>query len=122
MPGQPQRVVGVSGELTARGPLSEDNDADCPTFVPLYRPGISALHAIAASLATLLSACAAPPPADDADAVADFKATNDPLEPTNRVFYAINNGIDTAILRPAAKACRFVVPEPVRNGVHPACF
>ncbi len=85
----------------------------CQTIVGAFR-----LCAIAASLATLLSACAAPPPADDPDAVADFKATNDPLEPTNRVFYAINNGIDTAILRPAAKAYRFVVPEPVRNGVH----
>jgi phospholipid-binding lipoprotein MlaA len=85
----------------------------CQTIVGAFR-----LCAIAASLATLLSACATPPPANDPDAIADFRATNDPLEPTNRVFYAINNGIDTAILRPAAKAYRFVVPEPVRNGVH----
>jgi phospholipid-binding lipoprotein MlaA len=69
-------------------------------------------------IALLLVACATPPPADDPDAVADFKQTNDPLEPTNRVFYAINNGIDTAILRPAAQAYRYVVPTPVRDGVH----
>lgn len=73
---------------------------------------------IAAILAAALSACATPPPADDPDAVADFKATNDPLEPTNRVFYAINNGLDTVILKPAAQVYRFAVPEPVRNGVH----
>ena len=69
-------------------------------------------------LAVLMSGCATPPPADDPEAVADFKQTNDPLEPTNRVFYAINNGLDTVILRPAAKAYRFVVPTPVRTGVH----
>jgi phospholipid-binding lipoprotein MlaA len=72
----------------------------------------------AASIASLLPGCAKPPPASDPDAVADFNETNDPLEPTNRVFYAINNGIDTAVLRPAAQAYRYVVPEPVRTGVH----
>jgi phospholipid-binding lipoprotein MlaA len=65
-----------------------------------------------------LSGCATKPPADDPDAIADFQQTNDPLEPTNRVFYAINNGIDTVILRPAAQAYRFAVPGVVREGVH----
>jgi phospholipid-binding lipoprotein MlaA len=69
-------------------------------------------------VAGLLTGCATPPPADDPDAVADFKQTNDPLEPTNRVFYAINNGLDTVILRPAALAYRYVVPGPVRTGIH----
>jgi phospholipid-binding lipoprotein MlaA len=69
-------------------------------------------------LATTLSACAPQPPASDADALADYRATNDPLEPTNRVFYAVNNGIDTVVLRPIALAYRYVVPEPVRTGVH----
>ena len=65
-----------------------------------------------------LSACATPPPADDPDAVAEFRQTNDPLEPTNRVFYTINNGIDTAVLTPAARAYRYVVPGGVREGIH----
>jgi len=65
-----------------------------------------------------LPGCATPPPAGDPDAVADFKQTNDPLEPTNRVFYAINNGIDTVILRPAAQAYRYVLPGGVRTGIH----
>ncbi|HEY4044394.1 MAG TPA: VacJ family lipoprotein [Rhodopila sp.] len=65
-----------------------------------------------------LSGCATKPPASDPDAVADYEQTNDPLEPTNRVFYAINNGIDTVILRPAALAYRYVLPSPVRDGVH----
>jgi phospholipid-binding lipoprotein MlaA len=69
-------------------------------------------------LAGLLAGCATPPPADNPDAVAEFKQTNDPLEPTNRVFYAVNNGLDTVILRPAALVYRAVVPTPVRTGVH----
>jgi len=69
-------------------------------------------------LAGILTGCATPPPASDSEAVADYNDTNDPLEPTNRVFYEINNGIDTVILRPAAIAYRAVVPRPVRTGVH----
>lgn len=65
-----------------------------------------------------LAGCATKPPADDPDAVADYQQTNDPLEPTNRVFYAINNGLDTVILRPAALAYRYVLPGPVREGIH----
>ena len=72
----------------------------------------------AAWIALALSGCATPPPASDPEALADFRQTNDPLELANRVFYKINNGIDTAILKPAAKAYRYVVPEPVRKGVH----
>jgi phospholipid-binding lipoprotein MlaA len=69
-------------------------------------------------LAGGLAGCATPPPADDPDAVADFRQTNDPLEPTNRVFYKINDGIDTVVLKPAAQAYRYVLPQPVRTGIH----
>jgi phospholipid-binding lipoprotein MlaA len=65
-----------------------------------------------------LFACATKPPASDPDALADYQQTNDPLEPTNRVFYAVNNGIDTVILRPLAVAYRYAVPEVVRTHVH----
>ena len=94
-------------------PSTEEHDAPSPRL-----PALLAGILCAASLCCLLAGCATPPPASDPDAVADFKQTNDPLEPTNRVFYAINNGIDTVILQPAAQAYRYVVPEPVRNGVH----
>jgi phospholipid-binding lipoprotein MlaA len=50
--------------------------------------------------------------------VADFRQTNDPLEPTNRVFYKINNGIDTVVMKPVAEAYRAVFPNPVRTGIH----
>jgi phospholipid-binding lipoprotein MlaA len=65
-----------------------------------------------------LAGCATPPPASDPDAVADFQQTNDPLEPTNRLFYKINDGLDVVILRPAALIYRAVVPNPVRTGIH----
>jgi phospholipid-binding lipoprotein MlaA len=74
--------------------------------------------AAGAILAVGLAGCATPPPASDPDALADFRQTNDPLEPTNRVFYKINDGIDTVILKPAAQAYRAVLPDPVRTGIH----
>jgi phospholipid-binding lipoprotein MlaA len=77
-----------------------------------------ALLAVCLGLAASVSACAPRPPETDADALADYRATNDPLEPTNRVFYAVNNGVDTVVLRPIALAYQYVVPEPVRTGVH----
>ena len=76
------------------------------------------LLVISALLLGTLAGCATPPPASDPDAVADFQENNDPLEPTNRVVYAIDDGLDTVILRPAAKAYRAVLPPPVRVGIH----
>lgn len=80
--------------------------------------GRARLLALSALLSLAVAACAPKPPADDPDAVADYEQTNDPLEPTNRVFYAVNNGLDTVLLRPLALGYRYVVPTPVRNGVH----
>lgn len=80
--------------------------------------GTSRRLAFILTLGVCLAACATKPPASDPDAVADYEQTNDPLEPTNRVFYAVNNGLDTVILRPLALGYRYVVPQPVRDGVH----
>jgi phospholipid-binding lipoprotein MlaA len=76
------------------------------------------LLVITALLLGTMGGCATPPPADDADAVADFKETNDPIEPANRAVYVFNDGLDTVIMRPAAQAYRFIVPPPVRAGIH----
>lgn len=76
------------------------------------------LLVVTALLLGNLGGCATPPPPDDPDAVADFKETNDPIEPTNRAIYAFNDGLDTVIMRPAAKAYRFLVPGSVRGGIH----
>jgi phospholipid-binding lipoprotein MlaA len=66
----------------------------------------------------MLAGCATPPPASDPDAVAEYRQNNDPLEPTNRVFYRINNAIDTNFLAPVARGYRAVVPTRVRDGLH----
>jgi phospholipid-binding lipoprotein MlaA len=79
-----------------------------------YRP---ILMAAALALAGL-AGCATPPPANDPDAVAEYKDADDPLEPTNRVFYAINDGLDLVVLRPIALAYRAVVPQVVRDHTH----
>ncbi len=42
---------------------------------------------------------------------------NDPLEPLNRLVFAINEALDTIILRPAAVVYGTIVPGPVRRGV-----
>jgi phospholipid-binding lipoprotein MlaA len=76
------------------------------------------LLAAALALAVLQTGCASKPPASDPEALAEYNQTNDPLEPTNRVFYAVNNGLDTVILRPAAIAYRDAVPETVRAHTH----
>ncbi len=80
-------------------------------------PGGTIALLAAVTLCAALAGCATPPPANDPEAVADFRQTNDPLEPANRVFYQINNGLDTVILKPVAQAYRYAVPGRVRTGV-----
>jgi phospholipid-binding lipoprotein MlaA len=85
-------------------------------------PGPGSLRALVlagcvlASLATL-AGCATPPPADDPEAVAEFKELNDPLEPGNRVAFDVNTVLDDAIMQPIARAYRFVLPEEARKGI-----
>ncbi|MBS7809742.1 MlaA family lipoprotein [Roseococcus pinisoli] len=67
-----------------------------------------------------LAGCATRPPASDPEALEEFRANNDPLEPLNRTMFSVNNAIDTVALRPAAQAYRFVLPRPVRQGVRNA--
>lgn len=82
-------------------------------------PRFHACFAAAALVAGLgLVGCATPPPADDPDAVAEYKQTNDPLEPGNRVIYAINDGLDRAILRPVAEGYNYALAPGVRSHIH----
>ena len=64
-----------------------------------------------------LAGCATRPPADDPEAIEEFQANNDPIEPWNRAMYDVHQAIDTVVLRPVAVAYRAVVPPPVRTGV-----
>ena len=73
-----------------------------------------------ALLALALAACATPPPASDPAALVEFQQTNDPLEPANRIFYAINNALDEVVLHPLAVGYINAVPGAVRDKVHNA--
>lgn len=42
---------------------------------------------------------------------------NDPLEIPNRMFFAFNEALDFAVIRPVAVTYRFIVPTGVRNSV-----
>jgi phospholipid-binding lipoprotein MlaA len=65
----------------------------------------------------LLAGCATPPPASKPEALAAYRETNDPLEPTNRALYAVSNDIASVSLTPAARAYRWALPQGVRTGV-----
>jgi phospholipid-binding lipoprotein MlaA len=80
------------------------------------RPSFTLLTATL--LGGLLAGCATPPPASDPEALAEFRQTNDPIEPTNRVVYKVNDALDTVVMKPLAQGYRAVLPTPVRNGVH----
>lgn len=43
--------------------------------------------------------------------------TKDPLEGFNRAMFALNDGIDKAVIKPAAQGYEAVLPEMVRHGV-----
>lgn len=79
---------------------------------------LSARHAPAAAVLLLLAlaGCASAP--KDPSARAYFEQTNDPLEPTNRVFYVVNDALDTVLLRPLALAYHYGTPEFFQHGTH----
>jgi phospholipid-binding lipoprotein MlaA len=74
----------------------------------------------AMGLASLLAGCATPPPASKPDALAEYRAVNDPLEPFNRTMYSVNTKLDDYAIRPATVAYTNVVPSTVRRGIHNA--
>jgi phospholipid-binding lipoprotein MlaA len=57
-------------------------------------------------------------PIDDIQVPSDLtEEIDDPLEPVNRLFFGLNEGLDFLILRPVAIVYRNVIPKPVRIGV-----
>ncbi|WP_046020315.1 VacJ family lipoprotein [Magnetospira sp. QH-2] len=81
------------------------------------RPILTRLSALAVT-GLLVAGCATPPPADDPEAVADFRAVNDPIEPTNRMIHGFNSGFDTLLYKPATTLYKGLTPPPLQEGVH----
>lgn len=67
---------------------------------------------------TSVAACATKPPASDPEARAEFQQNNDPYEPANRFSYRVSNTLDRYALKPVAQAYVYVLPQPVRGGIH----
>ena len=61
----------------------------------------------------LLSACAEMPKSPEAQA--EFDATDDPLEPMNRVIFDVNDFLDRLLWRPIAELYRVTIPPPLRD-------
>lgn len=56
-------------------------------------------------------------PVDDPEALAEFKAINDPLEPLNRQIFAVNVALDTFVLQPVAVTYRDFMFPPLKNNI-----
>ncbi|HVZ09191.1 MlaA family lipoprotein [Rhodopila sp.] len=82
------------------------------------RHGLCVALQLVVALLLGMAGCATAPPADDPEASAEFKARNDPFEPANRAVFAFNNAVDSAVLRPTAKAYEAVLPDAVRESIH----
>lgn len=72
---------------------------------------------IGVAMVLTVAACATAPSSDDPEAMAAYKEANDPIEPVNRAIFAFNQGVDKAIIKPAAQVYRGVLPRPVRDSV-----
>ena len=62
-----------------------------------------------------MTACADMP--KDPAAVAEARATNDPLEPFNRTVFDVNDFLDRLLLRPLAELYRVMIPPGIRDRV-----
>ena len=76
--------------------------------------------ALALTIALAAAACATRPDPADPEAVAEYAAANDPIEPLNRASLAVTYAVDTLVLRPAAEAYSILLPPPVRTGIRNA--
>ncbi len=69
------------------------------------------------ALATALAGCATPPPKSDTADYQAYQQLNDPLEPTNRVFYTVNDKLDTYFMKPVAEGYVHITTQGIRNHV-----
>ena len=68
-------------------------------------------------LGAALSGCATAPPKTDTADYQAYQQLNDPLEPTNRVFYRVNDKLDTWVLKPVAQGYVDITTQGIRKHV-----
>ncbi len=66
---------------------------------------------------TLLAGCATAPPKTDTADYQAFKQQDDPIEPTNRFFYAVNDKLDTYAFKPVAQGYVDITTPGIRKHV-----
>ena len=71
------------------------------------------VRVIVIGLGLAVGACATPE-----EIASSPDGIHDPFEEANREFFAFNEGLDQAVVRPASIAYKTVVPEPLRLVVH----
>jgi phospholipid-binding lipoprotein MlaA len=76
-----------------------------------------ALAASALLLSALLAGCATAPPASNTADYQAYEAQNDPIEPTNRFFYAVNDKLDHYAIKPVAQGYVDITNTTIRNHV-----
>jgi len=72
---------------------------------------VRVVRAVALGAVLAVGGCAAAPDPSDAVAVAEFRNVNDPGEPANRAIFAVNRGLDGALIKPVATAYRDMTPQ-----------
>lgn len=75
----------------------------------------SILPVLAASV--LLAGCATPPPQSNRQAFEAYQQQNDPLKPTNKVFYRFDNALDAYVLKPVAIGYSHITTPGMRHHV-----
>ncbi len=64
-----------------------------------------------------MAGCATAPDPSNPDAVAEYRQTNDPLEPANRLIFALNRAIDAVLLKPLATLYREFTPKVFQEAI-----
>src|SRR5271169_4831904 len=68
-------------------------------------------------LSTMLAGCATAPPKSDTADYQAYEQQNDPWEPTNRFFYAVNDKLDRYAMKPVAQGYVHITTQGIRNHV-----
>jgi phospholipid-binding lipoprotein MlaA len=78
---------------------------------------LAAFTGSAVLLAGMLAGCAKAPPVTDTADYQAYQQNNDPIEPTNRVFYKVNDVLDRYAMKPIAKGYIAITTQGIRNHV-----